>query len=309
MAKKTGRKKIGQIGLLGLGGQGARLLEGLSALEDANEYLFMAADRDRERLCASPASGRFLLSTGAGAGGAGENPDGNAPLPPTAENVTLLLGEGKHTIFLLAALDTLEDRRDAAALGTLFQDAGAAVFLFGTTRRENDSLPGDLLGDFESLRAAVDGFLVFSAVEDGLSPEESCVMTAGALLKALTGPSRMNLTSGDLKDILGAGDFAVVGYGEADEAQKVKKAVKRAIASSTISSLKKAASALLVLRSSPSMSILEAAEALSAIQRLAYEEMPVEMGLIRDESLGETVHIVLVVTRNWPLATLDRDGE
>lgn len=307
MAKKTGGKKSGRIDLLGVGESGARLLERLSTLENGKDCSFMAADRNRERLCASFASDRFLLGPATGSESA-ESPEGKVPLSPTAENVALLLGEGKHTVFLFISLDSLEERQDAAALGALFRDAGAAVFLCGTTSRENGCLPGDFR-EFEHLRAAVDGFLVFSAAEGGLTPGESCVKTVSSLLMALTGASRMNLTPGDLKDILGAGDFAVVGYGEANEAQKVKKAVKRAIASSSLSSLKKAASALLVLHASPSMSILEAAEALSAIQRLAYEEMPVEMGVIRSEEQDETVRIVLIVTRDWPIAALDMDGE
>lgn len=144
---------------------------------------------------------------------------------------------------------------------------------------------------------------ILTIVNNKFSPEDTFNNADEILSKTVQGvsnlinvPSLVNLDFEDLKMILKNADVASVGIGEASGS--AVNAAKNALASPSITGVNGALSILISFTGAEdSLSLMEVNEASMAIQEAVSPESEIMWGMSVDNSLGDTIRVVIIAAR------------
>lgn len=127
--------------------------------------------------------------------------------------------------------------------------------------------------------------------------DEILVNAVKGIAELVTKPGLVNLDFADIRAVMGSGGMAMIGVGESDTDNRSLEAVEKALNNPLLDvDIEGAAGALVNVAGGPDMTIKEAQEIVEAVSTRLSPEAKVIWGAQIDESLGEMVRTMLIVT-------------
>ncbi len=127
--------------------------------------------------------------------------------------------------------------------------------------------------------------------------DEILVNAVKGIAELVTKPGLVNLDFADIRAVMGSGGMAMIGVGESDTENRALEAVEKALNNPLLDvDIEGAAGALVNVAGGPDMTIREAQEIVEAVSTRLSPEAKVIWGAQIDNSLGELVRTMLIVT-------------
>jgi cell division protein FtsZ len=301
------------IKVVGVGGGGTNALNhiircGVTGVD------FIAANTDVRSLEASPATTRIALgkklTKGLGAGArpeigrdaAQESMDEIRSALKGADMVYIAAGMGGGTGTGAAPVIAQVAKRD---LGLLTVAVVTRPFSFEGKRRGTMASEG-----LSALAATVDALIVVPndrllAIAPKNTPlTEAFSLADDVLRQAVQGvtdlvvrPGIINVDFADLRTIMSNAGYAVMGIGSGKGENRTIEAVKRALESPLMEvPMRGARGVLMNVTAGPDIGIHEVYEAANYIEEYRVEDAEFKWGFVQDETMGDSVQIVVIAT-------------
>ncbi len=127
--------------------------------------------------------------------------------------------------------------------------------------------------------------------------DEVLMRSIKGITEVVTKPGLVNLDFNDIKTIMKSGGVAMIGLGESDDDDAAITAVNEAINSPLIDmDISEASAALVNVTGGPSMTVAEAEQVAEVIQSKIGQDARIIWGAAVDESLEDTIRVMVVIT-------------
>lgn len=301
------------IKVVGVGGGGTNALNHIIR-SGVSHVDFIAANTDVRSLEASPAQIRIPLGKKLTKGlGAGARPEvGRDAATESVEEIRAAL-KGADMVYIAAGMGGGTGTGAAPVIAQVAKrDMGILTvavvtrpFAFEGKRRSAVASEG-----LESLASTVDALIVvpndrlLQIAPKNTPLTEAFALADDVLRQAVQGvtdlvvrPGIINVDFADLRTVMSNAGYAVMGIGTAKGENRAIEAVKHALESPLMEvPMKGARGVLMNVTSDPNIGIHEVYEAANYIQEFRQDDAEFIWGHVQDETLGDTVQIVVIAT-------------
>lgn len=282
-----------QIKVIGIGGGGISAVNRM--IENNLEGVeFIAVDIDSGDLSNSQAPRRIHIT---------ENPKENS-------KEILNVIEDTDMIFVVAGMGGRAGTSIAPIIAKYSKELGALTVAVVACPFENENRNKNAYNGIEKLRSYADSVIIISgdkilqaggniSKEQAFSiADEYLKMAVQGISQLITMPGVVNMDVEDLLNIIGNSGKASVGVGQASGEKAAMKAAQAALDSPLLENMQNALSVVInIMGAGESLKMLEVNEAASLIQDAASVESEIMWGMSIDESLGDTVRVMIIATR------------
>lgn len=301
------------IKVVGLGGCGGNIVDFM--MDTGVEHVeFACVNTDEQALqrCRAPMKLRIGQRVTQGYG-TGSNPDvGREAALENTEELTELMGQA-DMVFLALGLGGGTGTGAGPVIASLAKQMGALTiaaavkpFVFEGKRRSQTAEAGlaalleqvdtviiipneSLLGEIEPGSGFFDGFRVANKI---------AMQTLEGITDLITKTGIMNSDFADVRAVFQDAGIAVVGSAQCAGREAALQAAREAIGSPVMEheGLSRASKVLVNITGSGQFGMHDASDALQLIQREIGREADLTVGVVRDESMGEDVRVMLIAS-------------
>jgi cell division protein FtsZ len=303
---------LARLKVFGVGGGGGNavntmIASGLQGVE------FLTANTDMQALETTQAEIRLQLGTNLTKGlGAGANPEiGRKAAQEDREMIQQAL-DGADMVFITAGMGGGTGTGAAPVIASIARELDILTvavvtkpFAFEGRQRMRQAEAG-----VHELREHVDTLIVIpnqrllEVVERNTPLRQAFKVADDVLRQAVQSisdlilvPGLINLDFADIRTIMSGQGKAIMGTGEAQQAQGATAAAQRAIDSPLLeSSVHGARGVLINITGGPNISLMDVHEAASAVQVAAHPEAQIIFGAVIDEHMGESMRVTVIAT-------------
>lgn len=308
-----------RVGLIGVGGAGIKIANGVIASENTGLYKVIAIDSDRTTLCKSNADSRVQIGSGLTHGfGAGSDPDIGYDCADEDSDTLSDLIKGYDGLFIVAGMGggigsgaTVRLVRIARALGILTVVFAITPFEFeGNGRKENADRA------IAALRESADGMVVLHnqmAVKlnknsqsrgEGESGSNACEFVDNAAVQYINAFTDIMFRNGvlnigfdDFATILRGGGSTYVGTGQACGEKCAFEALKKSVCGGYCDmSIEGARRIALLVESRELIDISEAEYLLSLVKKISVEDVYLAFAYAVESALPDDIRITVIAT-------------
>jgi len=299
------------IKIIGCGGGGSNTVNRLAQAGIVGAELY-AANTDAQHLLMTHAPHKLLLGRRVTRGlGAGALPQVGEEAAREAEDELKKAVSSADIVFITCGLGGGTGTGSAPFVAQLAKEAGALTIAIctypfqaeGSIRAENAEW------GLERLRNVADTVIVIPndklleivpklALNAAFKVADEVLMRSiKGITEIVTKPGLVNLDFNDIKTVMKAGGVAMIGLGEADDDDRAVTAVMEAINSPLIElDITEATAALVNVTGGPDMTVTEAEKVAEIIQSKISPGARIIWGAAVDETLDETVRVMVVIT-------------
>ena len=305
-------ERLAHIKVIGIGGGGGNAVNtmiaaGLQGVE------FLTANTDAQALEATRADHRLQIGVELTKGlGAGANPDIGRKAAQEDRDTIMAALEGADMVFITAGMGGGTGTGAAPVIACIARDMGILTvgvvtkpFSFEGRQRMRQADAG-----IQDLRDNVDTLITIPnqrllEVVDRSTPLMQAFKVADDILRQavqsisdlIVVPGLINLDFADVRTIMAGRGTAIMGTGEADEAQGAAAAAQRAIESPLLeASVHGARGVLINITGGSHISLMDVNEAASSVQMAAHPEAEIIFGAVIDEDMGDTMRVTVIAT-------------
>ena len=316
------------IKVIGIGGGGGNAVSRMMD-KDISGVEFIAANTDVQALKMNKAPKKILLgpntSHGMGAGGNPENGE-KAALESEAEIRQALAGA--DIVFLTAGMGGGTGSGAISVVAKIAREIGAVTisvvntpFSFESGRRIANARNSLMkLAAYSDTLIAIPNDQLLKIVPKNLSLKESFEIADDVLRQGVLGLSQLLTSTGEInvdfshiKNMLlnGGGSLLSIGYGKGED--KVSKAIYKALNHPLLEnlSIENATGLIVNFTGNEDLSFSEVVEGLTSLQKLTNDRADIIPGQIVDNSMGDEVEVILIVTgiASIPLESLNTQAQ
>lgn len=316
------------IKVIGIGGGGGNAVSRMMD-KDISGVEFIAANTDVQALKMNRAPKKILLgpntSHGMGAGGNPENGE-KAALESEAEIRQALAGA--DIVFLTAGMGGGTGSGAISVVAKIAREIGAVTisvvntpFSFESGRRIANARNSLMkLAAYSDTLIAIPNDQLLKIVPKNLSLKESFEIADDVLRQGVLGLSQLLTSTGEInvdfshiKNMLlnGGGSLLSIGYGKGED--KVSKAIYQALNHPLLENLsvENATGLIVNFTGNEDLSFSEVVEGLTSLQKLTNDRADIIPGQIVDNSMGDEVEVILIVTgiASIPLESLNTQAK
>lgn len=299
------------IKIIGCGGGGSNTINRLAQAGIVGAELY-AANTDAQHLLMTHAPHKLLLGRRVTRGlGAGALPQVGEEAAREAEEELKKAVAEADIVFVTCGLGGGTGTGSAPFVAQLAKEAGALTIAIctypfqaeGAIRAENAEW------GLERLRSVADTVIVIPndkllelvpklALNAAFKVADEVLMRSiKGITEIVTKPGLVNLDFNDIKTVMKAGGVAMIGLGESDDDDRAVTAVTEAINSPLIElDISEATAALVNVTGGPDMTVTEAEQVAEVIQSKISPGARIIWGAAVDETLDETVRVMVVIT-------------
>ena len=312
MEEKQNKSKA-HICIVGVGGGGSNAVETMIK-EDIQGVQFVAVNTDDQALSGSSAKTKIQLGSKLTKGlGAGADPEvGRRAAIESYEDIVKIL-KGVDMVFVTAGMGGGTGTggapliaQAAVEMGILTVGIVTKPFLFEGQKRMRQAEKG-----IRELRNYVDTLIVIPnekllcLVEKNTPLTETFKMTDNILLKAVKGiadliniPGLINLDFADIKTVMRNKGMALMGRGQAEGADRAKKATHLAVSSPLLEgvSINGATGMIVNITAHSSLSLVEVQEASAILTQSADDSADIIVGTVIDKNMGDKLSVTVIAT-------------
>ncbi len=301
------------IKVIGVGGGGGNAINTM-AVEGLREVTLLAANTDKQALCASKAGQTIALGEATTRGlGAGARPEvGASSALESAEAIREQL-EGADLVFVTAGMGGGTGTGGAPVIARVARELGALTigvvtrpFSFEGKRRRRSADAGieELKKHTDTLLVIPNDRLVAMAGEE-MSTMDAFKLADQVLCDAVRGVVELihvqgvvNADFADVRTVMSIPGLALMGLGIATGELRAAEAAQRAISSPLLEevAITGAKGVLVNVTSDSSLKLHELTEAVSLIEEEAHEDAEVIFGWVVDETVGDEVRVTVIAT-------------
>lgn len=316
------------IKVIGIGGGGGNAVSRMMD-KDISGVEFIAANTDVQALKMNRAPKKILLgpntSHGMGAGGNPENGE-KAALESEAEIRQALAGA--DIVFLTAGMGGGTGSGAISVVAKIAREIGAVTisvvntpFSFESGRRIANARNSLMkLAAYSDTLIAIPNDQLLKIVPKNLSLKESFEIADDVLRQGVLGLSQLLTSTGEInvdfshiKNMLlnGGGSLLSIGYGKGED--KVSKAIYQALNHPLLEnlSIENATGLIVNFTGNEDLSFSEVVEGLTSLQKLTNDRADIIPGQIVDNTMGDEVEVILIVTgiASIPLESLNTQAK
>ena len=316
------------IKVIGIGGGGGNAVSRMMD-KDISGVEFIAANTDVQALKMNKAPKKILLgpntSHGMGAGGNPENGE-KAALESEAEIRQALAGA--DIVFLTAGMGGGTGSGAISVVAKIAREIGAVTisvvntpFSFESGRRIANARNSLMkLAAYSDTLIAIPNDQLLKIVPKNLSLKESFEIADDVLRQGVLGLSQLLTSTGEInvdfshiKNMLlnGGGSLLSIGYGKGED--KVSKAIYQALNHPLLEnlSIENATGLIVNFTGNEDLSFSEVVEGLTSLQKLTNDRADIIPGQIVDNTMGDEVEVILIVTgiASIPLESLSTQAK
>ena len=316
------------IKVIGIGGGGGNAVSRMMD-KDISGVEFIAANTDVQALKMNKAPKKILLgpntSHGMGAGGNPENGE-KAALESEAEIRQALAGA--DIVFLTAGMGGGTGSGAISVVAKIAREIGAVTisvvntpFSFESGRRIANARNSLMkLAAYSDTLIAIPNDQLLKIVPKNLSLKESFEIADDVLRQGVLGLSQLLTSTGEInvdfshiKNMLlnGGGSLLSIGYGKGED--KVSKAIYQALNHPLLEnlSIENATGLIVNFTGNEDLSFSEVVEGLTSLQKLTNDRADIIPGQIVDNTMGDEVEVILIVTgiASIPLESLNTQAK
>ena len=316
------------IKVIGIGGGGGNAVSRMMD-KDISGVEFIAANTDVQALKMNKAPKKILLgpntSHGMGAGGNPENGE-KAALESEAEIRQALAGA--DIVFLTAGMGGGTGSGAISVVAKIAREIGAVTisvvntpFSFESGRRIANARNSLMkLAAYSDTLIAIPNDQLLKIVPKNLSLKESFEIADDVLRQGVLGLSQLLTSTGEInvdfshiKNMLlnGGGSLLSIGYGKGED--KVSKAIYQALNHPLLENLsvENATGLIVNFTGNEDLSFSEVVEGLTSLQKLTNDRADIIPGQIVDNTMGDEVEVILIVTgiASIPLESLNTQAK
>ena len=299
------------IKIIGCGGGGSNTINRLAQAGIVGAEIY-AANTDAQHLLMTHAPHKLLLGRRVTRGlGAGALPQVGEEAAREAEDELKKAVANADIVFVTCGLGGGTGTGSAPFVAQLAKEAGALTIAIctypfqaeGSIRAENAEW------GLERLRNVADTVIVIPndkllelvpklALNAAFKVADEVLMRSiKGITEIVTKPGLVNLDFNDIKTVMKAGGVAMIGLGESDDDDRAVTAVMEAINSPLIElDISEATAALVNVTGGPNMTVTEAEQVAEVIQSKISPGARIIWGAAVDETLDETVRVMVVIT-------------
>jgi cell division protein FtsZ len=299
------------IKIIGCGGGGSNTINRLAQAGIVGAELY-AANTDAQHLLMTHAPHKLLLGRRVTRGlGAGALPQVGEEAAREAEDDLKKAVAEADIVFVTCGLGGGTGTGAAPFVAQLAKEAGALTIAIctypfqaeGAIRAENAEW------GLERLRGVADTVIVIPndklleivpklALNAAFKVADEVLMRSiKGITEIVTKPGMVNLDFNDIKTVMKAGGVAMIGLGESDDDDRAVSAVMEAINSPLIElDISEATAALVNVTGGPDMTVTEAEQVAEVIQSKISPGARIIWGAAVDETLEETIRVMVVIT-------------
>lgn len=299
------------IKIIGCGGGGSNTINRLEEAGIVGAELY-AANTDAQHLLMTRAQHKILLGRRVTRGlGAGALPQvGEEAAREAEEEIKAALKEA-DIVFITCGLGGGTGTGSAPFVAHIAKEMGSLTVAIctypfaaeGAVRAENAEW------GLEKLRNVADTVIVIPndrllQIVPKLSVNAAFKVADEVLMRSIKGitevvtkPGLVNLDFNDIKTVMKSGGVAMIGLGESDDDDAAVAAVNEAINSPLIEmDVSQASAALVNVTGGPSMTVTEAEQVAEIIQSKISPQARIIWGAAVDETLGDVIRVMVVIT-------------
>ena len=305
-------ERLAHIKVVGVGGGGGNAVNTMIAA-GVQGVEFLTANTDLQALEATNAAVRLQIGSQLTKGlGAGANPDiGRKAAQEDREAITEALS-GADMVFITAGMGGGTGTGAAPVIASMAREldiltVGVVTKPFGFEGRQRmrqaEAGIRDLRDNVDTLITIPNQRLL--EVVDRSTPLKQAFKVADDVLRQavqsisdlILVPGLINLDFADVRTIMTGRGKAIMGTGEADEAQGAVAAAQRAIESPLLeASVHGARGVLINITGGPHISLMDVNEVASSVQMAAHPEAEIIFGAVIDEQMGDAMRVTVIAT-------------
>ncbi len=305
-------ERLAHIKVIGVGGGGGNAVNtmiaaGLQGVE------FLTANTDAQALEATEAEGKIQIGVELTKGlGAGANPEIGRKAAQEDRDAIMAALEGADMVFITAGMGGGTGTGAAPVIAGMARDMDILTvgvvtkpFSFEGRQRMRQADTG-----IQDLRDNVDTLITIPnqrllEVVDRSTPLMQAFKVADDILRQavqsisdlIVVPGLINLDFADVRTIMSGRGTAIMGTGEAEEAQGAAAAAQRAIESPLLeASVHGARGVLINITGGSHMSLMDVNEAASSVQMAAHPEAEIIFGAVIEEQMGDAMRVTVIAT-------------
>ncbi len=305
------RSDIVRIKVIGVGGAGCNAVNRMVD-EGMNGVDFYVSNTDVQSLHTSPVENKIVLGPElTGGRGAGSIPEVGRKAAEESEAEIREIVKNTDMVFVTAGLGGGTGTGAAPLFAKLAQEEGALVvgvvtkpFLFEGPKRTKNALAG-----LEELRKYVDSLIIINNHKlyevIGNLPLADSFLEADNILRQgvqtitdlIAVPALINLDFADVETVMKDKGTALIGIGLADGEDKATKAAENSITSPLLEAqIYGAKTAIINVTGGPTMSIIDAYDAVEYISKAAGNDVEVIFGAAINDNLGDAMIVTVIAT-------------
>jgi len=299
------------IKIIGCGGGGSNTINRLEEAGIVGAELY-AANTDAQHLLMTRAQHKILLGRRVTRGlGAGALPQVGEEAAREAEEEIKAALKDADIVFITCGLGGGTGTGSAPFIAQISKELGSLTVAIctypfaaeGAIRAENAEW------GLERLRSIADTVIVIPndrllQIVPKLSVNAAFKVADEVLMRSIKGitevvtkPGLVNLDFNDIKTVMKSGGVAMIGLGESDDDDAAVAAVNEAINSPLIEmDISEATAALINVTGGPGMTVTQAEQVAEVIQSKISKQARIIWGAAIDETLDETIRVMVVIT-------------
>lgn len=300
-----------KIKVVGVGGGGNNAVNQMvkNNLEGADFYI---ANTDNQALEMSPVLNKMVLGELLTKGlGAGADPAIGKKAAIESEHSIRDSLSGADMVFIAVGLGGGTGTGAAPIIAKAAKDNGSLVVAIATTpfSFEGKRRTAQAVAGLEELRECVDSVIIVSneklletvgniPMMDAFK-ESDKVLQQGVqtITDLISVPTMVNLDFADVRSVMASRGDALIGVGKSKDENKAVEAAKKAVSSPLLESkIQGARDAIVNVTGGPSMSLMDASDAVDTIREHAGTEIDIIFGVAINESLGDEVIVTVIAT-------------
>jgi len=305
-------ERLANIKVVGVGGGGGNAVNTMIAA-GVQGVEFLTANTDLQALESTHAAVRLQIGAQLTKGlGAGANPDIGRKAAQEDRDAIMEALTGADMVFITAGMGGGTGTGAAPVIASMAREldiltVGVVTKPFGFEGRQRmrqaESGIRDLRDNVDTLITIPNQRLL--EVVDRSTPLRQAFKVADDVLRQavqsisdlILVPGLINLDFADVRTIMTGRGKAIMGTGEADEAQGAVAAAQRAIESPLLeASVHGARGVLINITGGPHISLMDVNEVASSVQMAAHPEAEIIFGAVIDEQMGDAMRVTVIAT-------------
>lgn len=305
-------ERLAHIKVVGVGGGGGNAVNTMIAA-GVQGVEFLTANTDLQALESTNAAVRLQIGSQLTKGlGAGANPDIGRKAAQEDRDAIMEALTGADMVFITAGMGGGTGTGAAPVIASMAREldiltVGVVTKPFGFEGRQRmrqaEAGIRDLRDNVDTLITIPNQRLL--EVVDRSTPLKQAFKVADDVLRQavqsisdlILVPGLINLDFADVRTIMTGRGKAIMGTGEADEAQGAVAAAQRAIESPLLeASVHGARGVLINITGGPHISLMDVNEVASSVQMAAHPEAEIIFGAVIDEQMGDAMRVTVIAT-------------
>jgi cell division protein FtsZ len=305
-------EKLANIKVVGVGGGGGNAVNTMIAA-GVQGVEFLTANTDLQALESTNAAVRLQIGSQLTKGlGAGANPDIGRKAAQEDRDTIMEALKGADMVFITAGMGGGTGTGAAPVIASMAREldiltVGVVTKPFGFEGRQRmrqaEAGIRDLRDNVDTLITIPNQRLL--EVVDRSTPLKQAFKVADDVLRQavqsisdlILVPGLINLDFADVRTIMTGRGKAIMGTGEADEAQGAVAAAQRAIESPLLeASVHGARGVLINITGGPHISLMDVNEVASSVQMAAHPEAEIIFGAVIDDQMGDAMRVTVIAT-------------